>query len=95
MVFNRIGISGSLIGGIKETQEVLDLCAKHDIAPSIKTIAIQDINNIMQVLEKGNDSEFRHVIDMQSLHDAVEKMKDEVKQLDRPDRGEVVNRKAV
>ncbi|MGV2830465.1 NAD(P)-dependent alcohol dehydrogenase [Myxosarcina sp. GI1(2024)] len=95
MVFNRIGISGSLIGGVKETQEVLELCAKHDIAPSIKTIAIQDINDIMKVLEKGNDGEFRHVIDMQSLHDAVEKMKDEVKQLERPDRGEVVNRKAV
>jgi uncharacterized zinc-type alcohol dehydrogenase-like protein len=94
LVFNRIGISGSLIGGIKETQEVIDLCAEYDIKPSVKMIEIDEINDVMQTLEDGNDSDFRHVIDMQSLHNKVNDLEREAKEIDTPTRGEVVNRKA-
>ncbi len=68
MVFNRISISGSLIGGIKETQEVIDLCAKYEIKPSIKSIKIGDINDTFDELRNGKSSNYRHVIDMDSLH---------------------------
>lgn len=94
LIFNRISISGSLIGGIPETQEVLDLCAKHDIAPAIKMIKIQDINAAMKKLEEGNEGDFRYVIDMASLHDAVDGIRDNAVELPPPDRGEVVGRKS-
>lgn len=94
LVMNRIGIAGSLIGGIKETQEVIDLCAEHDITPTIKMITMQDINDTMKVLEEGNDGEFRHVIDMSSLHDEVGGLEGKATEIDAPDRGDVHNRKA-
>ncbi|NMH59099.1 NAD(P)-dependent alcohol dehydrogenase [Alteromonas ponticola] len=94
LVVNRISIAGSLIGGIKETQEVLDICAEHDISPDIKMVKMQQINDVLDTLEKGNDSDFRHVIDMQSLHDEIDSLQDKATQVKNPDRGEVVNRKA-
>jgi uncharacterized zinc-type alcohol dehydrogenase-like protein len=59
-------VGGSLIGGIADTQEVLDFCAEHQIIPEIKIINIQDINEAFQKL-KDEDVRFRYVIDMQSL----------------------------
>lgn len=94
LVSNRISLAGSMIGGIKETQEVLDLCAEHDITPNIKMIGIDDINDVMKTLEEGNDGDFRHVIDMQSLHEKVDSLKDEAREIEQPDRGAVNNRKA-
>ncbi|WNM57731.1 NAD(P)-dependent alcohol dehydrogenase [Candidatus Nitrospira allomarina] len=94
MVFNRIQLAGSLIGGIKETQEVLELCAKHDIKPSIKMIKMDEINNVLKTLENGNDVDFRHVIDMESLHSKIHDIKDSATELDQPIRGNVVNRKS-
>ncbi len=94
MVFNRIQLAGSLIGGIKETQEVLELCAKHDIKPSIKMIKMDEINDVLKTLENGNDADFRHVIDMESLHSKINDIKDSATELDRPTRGDVVNRKS-
>jgi alcohol dehydrogenase (NADP+) len=94
MVFNRIQLAGSLIGGIKETQEVLELCAKHDIKPSIKMIRMDEINDVMKTLENGNDADFRHVIDMESLHSKIKDIKDSATELDRPTRGDFVNRKS-
>lgn len=68
--FNLIGgrkrISGSLIGGIKETQELLDFCAEKQIYPDCELIKIQDINNAFERMEKG-DVKYRFVIDMSSL----------------------------
>ena len=75
LVFSRITLAGSLIGGIKQTQEILDLCAEKDIRPSIKMIDIKDINSVYEALAKGDsDGHFRHVIDMDTLrnHDAVQ-----------------------
>lgn len=68
MAMHRRSIAGSLIGGIAETQEVLDFCAEHRIAPEIEMINIQDIN---EAYDKMTDQEvhYRYVIDMQSLKD--------------------------
>jgi uncharacterized zinc-type alcohol dehydrogenase-like protein len=63
---HRKSQAGSLIGSIAETQEVLDFCAKHNVAPDIELIPIQDIND---AIKKVNDAEvrFRYVIDMSTL----------------------------
>jgi uncharacterized zinc-type alcohol dehydrogenase-like protein len=93
LVFNRISLSGSLIGGIKETQDVLELCAQHGIKPHVKMVKIDDINDVFDALANGNDGDFRHVIDMDTLrrHEAVEK--DSAEKIEAPERGEVVGRK--
>ena len=59
-------VGGSLIGGVAETQEVLDFCAKHNILPEVEMINIQDIND---AYKKMSDEKvrFRYVIDMKSL----------------------------
>ena len=62
----RRRIAGSLIGGIKETQEVLDFCAKHNIYPECKLITPQEINDSYRHLEKG-DVAYRFVIDMSKM----------------------------
>ena len=59
-------IGGSLIGGIAETQEVLNFCATHNILPRVEMINIQDINEAFEKV-KNEDVRFRYVIDMQSL----------------------------
>lgn len=66
LIFKRISFTGSLIGGIRETQEMLDFCAKHAITADIELIAIQDINQAMQRLERG-DVKYRFVIDMATI----------------------------
>ncbi len=68
MAMHRRSVAGSLIGGIAETQEVLDFCAQHDILPEIQMIKIQDIND---AYDKMMDEEvhYRYVIDIQSLKD--------------------------
>ena len=86
MVFNRIAISGSLIGGIADTQEVLELCAKHDIRPEIELIDIADINDAFTRM-KGEDVRFRHVIDMSTLASKAEALASSATRIDAPDRG--------
>lgn len=66
LIFKRRQIAGSLIGGIKETQEMLDFCAEHNITSDIEVIAIQDINNAYERMLKG-DVKYRFVIDMATL----------------------------
>ena len=68
VVKGRRSFSGSNIGGIAETQEMVDFCAKHNITADIELIKIQDINNAYNRLEKG-DVHYRFVIDMASLKD--------------------------
>jgi len=63
---HRRSLSGSAIGSIAETQEVLDFCAEHGIGPDIEVIPIQDINDAYSKIEKG-DVRFRYVIDMASI----------------------------
>ena len=66
LIFGRRNFSGSLIGGIKETQEMLDFCGKHNITSDIELIPIQKINEAYDRLVK-NDVKYRFVIDMASL----------------------------
>ena len=66
MAGHRNTVGGSLIGGIRETQEVLDFCAEHGITPDVQIIAIQDVNDAYKKVEDG-DVRFRYVIDMASL----------------------------
>ena len=62
----RKNFAGSTIGGIAETQEMLDFCGEHNITSDIELIKIQDINNAYERLLKG-DVKYRFVIDMASL----------------------------
>ena len=66
VAMHRRTISGSIIGSIAETQEVLDFCVKHNILPEVEMIPMQDIN---KAFDKMMDEEvrFRYVIDMASL----------------------------
>jgi uncharacterized zinc-type alcohol dehydrogenase-like protein len=63
-------MSGSLIGGIKETQEMLDFCGKHNVTSDIELIPIQNINEAYDRLVKS-DVKYRFVIDMASLKQAA------------------------
>lgn len=66
LVAGRRSLAGSLIGGIAETQEMLDFSAKNAILPQIELIAMQDINQAYDRLVKG-DVKYRFVIDMATL----------------------------
>jgi uncharacterized zinc-type alcohol dehydrogenase-like protein len=66
LIFGRRNFSGSLIGGLKETQEMLDFCGEHNITSDIELIPIQKINEAYDRLVKS-DVKYRFVIDMASL----------------------------
>lgn len=70
LIYGRRSLSGSLIGGIKETQEMLDFCGKHNITADIELIPIEKINEAYDRLIK-NDVKYRFVIDMASLQSAL------------------------
>jgi uncharacterized zinc-type alcohol dehydrogenase-like protein len=66
LIFGRKSLSGSLIGGIAETQEMLDYCGQHNIACEIELIPVEKINEAYSRVLKS-DVKYRFVIDMQSL----------------------------
>ncbi|MGC2321750.1 MAG: NAD(P)-dependent alcohol dehydrogenase [Terriglobales bacterium] len=66
LLMNRRQLAGSAIGGIRETQEMLDFCAEHGITCDIEKIQIQQINEAYERLLKS-DVKYRFVIDMKSL----------------------------
>ncbi len=66
LVMQRRSVAGSIIGGIKETQEMLDFCAEHNILPDVEMITIDTINDAYQRMLK-NDVKYRFVIDIASL----------------------------
>lgn len=66
MILGRKSVAGSLIGGIAETQEMLDFCGEHNIVSEIELIKIQDINEAYERMLKS-DVHYRFVIDMASL----------------------------
>ncbi|MDO4431566.1 MAG: NAD(P)-dependent alcohol dehydrogenase [Lonepinella koalarum] len=66
MIVGRRSISASVIGGIKETQEMLDFCAKHNIVPDVEMIDMQNINDAYERMLKS-DVKYHFVIDMGSL----------------------------
>jgi uncharacterized zinc-type alcohol dehydrogenase-like protein len=66
LIFKRRSFSGSLIGGIAETQEMLDFCGQHNITSDVEVIPIQKINEAYERLLKS-DVKYRFSIDMASL----------------------------
>ncbi len=66
LVMGRRSIAGSLIGGIAETQEMLDFCGQHNITSDIELIRVQEINEAYERMLKS-DVKYRFVIDMASL----------------------------
>jgi len=66
LILSRRRVAGSHIGGIKETQEMLDFCAEHNITSDVEVIPIQQINEAYERTIRG-DVRYRFVIDMKSL----------------------------
>jgi uncharacterized zinc-type alcohol dehydrogenase-like protein len=66
MILGRKSVAGSVIGGIKETQELLDFCGEHNIVSEIEMIRMQDINEAYEKMLRS-DVKYRFVIDMASL----------------------------
>ena len=67
VIAGRKSFSGSSIGGIKETQEMLDFCGKHNIVSDIELVSIRQVNVAYERLLKG-DVKYRFVIDMKTLN---------------------------
>jgi uncharacterized zinc-type alcohol dehydrogenase-like protein len=70
LLFPRRRFAGSAIGGVAETQEMLDFCAKHGLASDVEIIPMQKINEAYDRLLK-QDVRYRFVIDMASLKNAA------------------------
>jgi uncharacterized zinc-type alcohol dehydrogenase-like protein len=70
LIFKRRSLAGSLIGGIQETQEMLDFCAEHNITSDIEMIQMRQINEAYERMLKS-DVKYRFVIDMASLQEAA------------------------
>jgi uncharacterized zinc-type alcohol dehydrogenase-like protein len=66
LILHRRRIAGSVIGGIRETQEMLDFCAEHKIESDVEVIPIQQVNEAYERVIRG-DVRFRFVIDLASL----------------------------
>jgi uncharacterized zinc-type alcohol dehydrogenase-like protein len=69
LIMGRRSLSGSPIGGIAETQEMLDFCGKHNITSDVEIIPIQKVNEAYERLLKS-DVKYRFSIDMASLKSA-------------------------
>ena len=63
MFVGRKTIGGSMIGGMKETQEMIDFAAKHDVKPDIEVVPVDYVNTAMERLVKA-DVKYRFVIDI-------------------------------
>jgi uncharacterized zinc-type alcohol dehydrogenase-like protein len=68
LIPRRRSIAGSLIGGIRETQEMLDFCAERGITADVETIPVQDVNRAYERMLKA-DVRYRFVIDAGTLKD--------------------------
>lgn len=66
LIFGRKSLSGSLIGGIAETQEMLDFCGQHDITADVEIIKMDQVNEAFERLERS-DVKYRFCLDMASL----------------------------
>jgi len=71
VAIHRKTSTGSLIGNIADTQEILDFCAQHQIGPDVEVIPIYQINDVYDEVEKG-EVRFRYVVEMASLKPGLE-----------------------
>ncbi|NER78554.1 MAG: NAD(P)-dependent alcohol dehydrogenase [Leptolyngbya sp. SIO1D8] len=69
MIFGRRAVAGSLIGGIQETQEMLNFCGEKNVTADVEVIAMQNINDAYKRMQKS-DVKYRFVIDMKTLADS-------------------------
>ena len=70
LIFKRRNFAGSLIGGIAETQEMLDFCGQHGITAGIEMIRMDEIETAFERMQKS-DVKYRFVIDMASMPTAA------------------------
>ncbi len=63
-MFKRKSISGSMVGSIKDTQECLDFCHKHNIVLAHKLITHEELPEVYKLLSEKNDSMVRYVLDI-------------------------------
>jgi uncharacterized zinc-type alcohol dehydrogenase-like protein len=70
LIMKRRRLTGSLIGGIRETQEMLDFCAAQGVAADVEVIPIQKVNEAYDRMERG-DVHYRFVIDLASLRETT------------------------
>jgi uncharacterized zinc-type alcohol dehydrogenase-like protein len=70
VIFGRKSLSGSAIGGMAETQEMIDFCAEHGVVSDVEIIDIQSVNEAYERMQK-NDVKYRFVIDIASLKAAA------------------------
>jgi len=66
LMYRKLKITGSVIGGMKETQQCIEFCHKHNIVPKTKLITAAGISDVYKVLGSKNDSIIRHVIDIEA-----------------------------
>jgi alcohol dehydrogenase (NADP+) len=66
LIFGRKSVTGSAIGGMAETQQMMDFCAEHNVASDVEIVTIQSVNEAFDRLLK-NDVKYRFVIDMRSF----------------------------
>lgn len=66
MIFNRVNFNGSLIGGIPETQEIMDYCAKNKVYPQIQIIKAEEINDAWEKVV-NKEARYRYVIDASTI----------------------------
>jgi uncharacterized zinc-type alcohol dehydrogenase-like protein len=69
LLANRYSVEGSLVGGMAETQQMLDFCAEHGVVPECKTIHAKDATELFVAMAKGESGAIRAVIDMSTLKD--------------------------
>jgi uncharacterized zinc-type alcohol dehydrogenase-like protein len=67
LLFNRYSVEGSLVGGMAETQQMLDFCAEHGIVPECKTIHAKDASAHFVSMAKGETGAIRAVIDISTI----------------------------
>merc|ERR1711936_523427 len=66
LMFKKLSIAGSLIGGLPETQDCIDFCHKHDIIPKIKLVNCTELERVYQELKNKNDTIIRNVLDIEA-----------------------------
>ena len=65
MLFRGVILTGSLIGTMADTQEVINFCAEKNIKPEIELITSEKLDNVFKTLETGNDRVIRYVLDIE------------------------------
>jgi uncharacterized zinc-type alcohol dehydrogenase-like protein len=69
LLMNRNAIAGSLIGGVKATQEIVDLCAEKQIYPDVKVVPCSKVDEIFNELQNKSTTVQRYVLDMSTMDD--------------------------